>query len=336
MVREQRGNGLIWRDDAKRGHVESYFLKFNDPASGRALWIKFTICAPAGRPQDAVGETWAIYFDARDPSRMVGMKESFPLRECRIRREPLRLEFGGSVFEPRGTTGGLRNAEGHGIKWNLAWTEGTEPLVLFPYAGMYTFRLPKSKVLTPYPDSRFGGTVEVDGTQWAVEGLPGMQGHNWGEEHAHYYGWVQGTVFDDGTEGFFEGFSGKVKIGPLVTPFVSMAFLRVGDRIWRFDGPSSWLSGKVDLVTDRWTFDIPGATHRVRGEIGAPRERFAGLRYYDPTGRVSYCLNSKVSDARIELVNRATGRVERTLASTAGFALEVLTKDPNHGVRMFA
>jgi hypothetical protein len=336
MIREQRGNGLVWRDDDPRGHVESYFLKFNDPAAGRALWIKFTVYSPLGKPAEAVGETWAIHFDARDPSRTFGMKKTFPLTGCRIRRGPLRLEFGENLLEPPRTRGSLFDDQGRTIAWDLVWTEGAEPLALFPYPVMYTARLPKSKVLTPHPDSRFTGTVVVEGRRWTIDRLRGMQGHNWGEEHAHFYAWAQGTVFDDESEGYFEGFSGKVKIGPLITPFLSMAFLKLDGKLQRFDGAGSWLAGKISLVTDRWTFDIPGKTHRLRGEIGAPKERFAGLRYYDPTGKLSYCLNSKVADARIELVDRASGKVVRELRSTAGFALEVLTKDEGHGVRMFA
>jgi hypothetical protein len=41
-----------------RGHVESYFLRANDPARPRALWLKATILAPLqGEP---VAETWLI------------------------------------------------------------------------------------------------------------------------------------------------------------------------------------------------------------------------------------------------------------------------------------
>ena len=330
------GNALIWQSGSAKGHVESYFMKFNEPQTGRAAWIKFTLYAPTGKPEQTVGETWAIFFDANDPAKNVGMKETVSIADCRIERNPLRLQFGGNVFAPGATSGSLKNDRGESIAWDLTWTDGDEPFALFPFEKMYTFKLPKSKALTPFPNSRYSGTLIVGGADWAVSGLRGMQGHNWGEEHAHFYGWVQGSVFDDGADAWFEGFSGKVKIGPVVTPFLSMAFLKLDGRLYRFDRAASWFTKSVELTNNRWTFQIPGPEHVLRGEVGAPTERFCGLHYYDPTGKLSYCLNSKVSDARIELVDKASGETIRTLTSTAGFALEVLTKQPGHGVTMVA
>ena len=45
------------------GHYESWFQRANDPSGRRAFWIRYTIFAPRGRPDDAVGELWAIAFD---------------------------------------------------------------------------------------------------------------------------------------------------------------------------------------------------------------------------------------------------------------------------------
>lgn len=335
MIRSQRGNGIVWSADRPKGHVESFFMKFNDQQSGMAVWLKFTIYAPKDDPAKTVGECWAIYFDANDPSQMTGMKETFPIGECRIDTDPLRLQFGENVFEPGRTSGSLKKDE-QTISWDLTWTEGKKPLFLFPADAMYTFRLPKSKAISPFPDSLYSGTVTVNGKKIAVEDFKGMQGHNWGEEHAHHYCWVQGSIFDGGEDGYFEAFSGKVRIGPVITPFVSLAFLHLDGRLYRFDHWRRWLSGKVDLTTNRWSLEIGSDEHLLRAEVSAPVERFAGLNYYDPTGKLSYCLNSKIADAKIELIDRASRWVLKKLSSTGGFAIEVLTKESDHGVRMLA
>lgn len=52
------------------GHHESFFLRANHPSRPLAIWIRYRIFSPAGRPGDAVGELWAIYFD--------GAADSFP------------------------------------------------------------------------------------------------------------------------------------------------------------------------------------------------------------------------------------------------------------------
>lgn len=45
------------------GHYESYFQRANHPTRKLGFWIRYTLFSPKGRPQDAVGELWANYFD---------------------------------------------------------------------------------------------------------------------------------------------------------------------------------------------------------------------------------------------------------------------------------
>ena len=55
--------GARYRPGESRGHYESWFLRANHPTRKVAFWIRYTIFAPQGRPQDAIGELWAIHFD---------------------------------------------------------------------------------------------------------------------------------------------------------------------------------------------------------------------------------------------------------------------------------
>ena len=45
------------------GHYESWFQRANHPERPLAFWIRYTIFSPKGRPADAFGEIWAIFFD---------------------------------------------------------------------------------------------------------------------------------------------------------------------------------------------------------------------------------------------------------------------------------
>ena len=56
-------NGARYQPGTAAGHYESWFQRANDPGGRRAFWIRYTIFAPKGRPDDAVGELWAIAFD---------------------------------------------------------------------------------------------------------------------------------------------------------------------------------------------------------------------------------------------------------------------------------
>src|SRR5262249_44030132 len=53
-------NCARYRIGQRSGHYESYFLRANHPARPQGFWIRYTIFSPDQRPQDAIGELWAI------------------------------------------------------------------------------------------------------------------------------------------------------------------------------------------------------------------------------------------------------------------------------------
>ena len=75
-----------------------------------------------------------------------------------------------------------------------------------------------------------------------------------------------------------------------------------------------------------------GRRVEVAGEMWADTEDFVGLFYPNPDGTICHCLNSKLAHAEVTL--RIEGRPPRTLRSERA-ALEIGTRDPNHGVRMY-
>ncbi|MGZ5276148.1 MAG: hypothetical protein ACXWCU_09515, partial [Caldimonas sp.] len=56
------------------GHYESWFLRANHAERPLAFWIRYTVFCPKGRPNEAVGELWAIYFDG-ESGRIAAAKE---------------------------------------------------------------------------------------------------------------------------------------------------------------------------------------------------------------------------------------------------------------------
>lgn len=326
-----RDNLTLWKPGGG-GHVESYFLKLNDPAQRVAVWLKFTIYAPKDARKETVGEVWGIVFDAADPARSAAWKQTYPIQTCRLARTDFELEFGPSWLRAGATEGQLTGPSGL-MSWKLRFTPGEAPVAHFPLAWMYTAEIPKSKIKTPYPSSRFSGSVVMNGRTYTFEAVPGMQGHNWGSEHSYHYAWSHCSAFEgEGDDTFFEGFSSRVKIGPWVTPFLSMAVLSWRGHRWIWNGWKALRSPNIRVENNRWHFEIRGGTHVLRGEVAALTERFMGLHYYNPDGQVLYCLNSKIADAKIQLIEGDSVLAE--LRSSGTTALEVLVRDPNHGVRM--
>src|SRR5690606_7677405 len=192
--------------DDRRGHVESYFLKANSAGGNRALWIRHTVRVPTDRPDEAVAEVWAIAFHRDNKRFPVAIKSTIPLRDAALRPTPFRFEHDAGVLEIGRARGELRTRD-HSIGWSLEFDATGPTHYPYPVASMYTGAFPRTKSLTPVPDTSIYGAVEVDGHRWVLSGWRGMQGHNWGPEHTGHYAWIHCNVFEDGTEGFIEGMS---------------------------------------------------------------------------------------------------------------------------------
>jgi len=61
----KRANHTRYQPGQPDGHYESFFVRANDPTRPRAFWIRYTVFAPDGKPEDARGELWAVVFDGK-------------------------------------------------------------------------------------------------------------------------------------------------------------------------------------------------------------------------------------------------------------------------------
>ncbi|MDW8362363.1 MAG: tocopherol cyclase family protein [Myxococcales bacterium] len=320
-------NAVRWRPGQFRGHVESHFLKLVSPQADRALWVKHTIFVPQGRPAEALSEDWAVWFErGRAP---IGVRRSRPATKADFTRAPFAIQTEGQRLQD-GAARGRLTAEGHDIVWELVWTPRGAPFRPFPLTRMYEGPFPRSKTLTPHPDVRMTGWIEIDGVRIGVAEWPGMQGHNWGASHAHAYAWAHCNAFEEESEAWFEGLSGRVRIGPVLTPWLSVAGLWIDGHLYRFDGPRAMLARRIEVDWFRWSFVLEGGDGvRLEGEIRAQREDIAALGYDNPRGERTDCLNSKLAAGTLRL--RRPGAAVRELRSRA-FALELGTLRRDHGV----
>jgi hypothetical protein len=329
-------NALRFDPAGPGGHVESHFLKANSRDGRRAVWVKHTVFAPPGGAADAVAEVWAIAFDREHPGQFpVGGKVTVPFTEARVGTSPFEVVAGGAQLRSGHAVGAIES-NGHRLRWDLRYDASAPPFRPFPSERMYRGSFPKTKTVTPCPDGQFSGEVEVDGERWAVDGWPGMQGHNWGRGHADAYVWAHCNTWDGPSESagaWFEGFSGRVRLGPVMTPWLSLAALHVGGRTLRFDGPASMLARGIQVGVDHWRFRLRQGDAVLHGELMADKDAMAGLHYANPRGPLTYCLNSKLARGTLRL--EEPGRPDLELTSDR-IALEIGTHDPAHGVRMVA
>jgi len=326
--------GARYAADSGRGHVESYFLKANDPAGTRALWLKATIFAAPGAPESAVAESWAVAFD-RERGH-VAVKSHVPLQRARFAPDDVNAEVSGCELRRDRARGELASDLGR-IAWDLRLASRGAPLVHFPRAWMYDAPFPSTKLVSPVFDGRVAGTVSVgDRAPWSVEGWPALLGHNWGTGHTPHYAWAHCNAWDVDEDLVFEGLSGRIALGPLLAPPATMLFVRHRGVDYALNGARDWVKNRGLIGDRRWSFrgrrTAGPAAAEIEGELWADTDDFVGLYYPNPSGPMTYCLNTKLARARITL--RLSGRPAITATSRAA-ALEIGTRDPGHGIRMY-
>lgn len=327
-------NHARYQPGTAAGFYESYFQRANHPTRPLAFWIRYTIFCPKGRPQDAIGELWAIWFDGERKRHTVA-KSEFPAGRFVFSRDGLGARIGEAVLEPGGLQGAAES-RGHRIQWDLSFTGNAEPLFLLP-PKLYAGGFPKAKTLVGLPMARYDGQLVVDGVGVDIAGWRGSQNHNWGVKHTDRYAWGQVAGFDNAPDSFLEVATGQLKIGSWWTP-------RMTPLVLRHDGAEFALRGLWQAVARArgrfgtgaemfdWKFSARSDGVEIDGHISAPRDAFVGLRYYNPPGGEKWCLNSKVAACRLEL--RRRGRPMETLETAHRAAFEILTDDPGHGVEI--
>lgn len=316
-------NNLRFDPQSAGGHYESYFLRANHPDKRQAFWIRYTLFSPKGRPQDAIGELWAIWFDG---DRHTAAKEEFPVNRCELHDRHFELAIGDSRIrsnEARGKAGDF--------SWDLKFGSDSEPLFLLPL-NMYGLPFPKAKAVVPQPLAVFNGHLTVAGKKIPIKDWTGSQNHNWGSQHTDHYAWGQVAGFDNYPDSFLEVVSARVKIGPLTTPVLSMVVLRHEGREYRINTFRDAFRSKATFGYFHWEFAFENAHVRIQGVIRARKEDFVGLNYYNPPGGNKDCLNSKIASCRVEVIEKSKVGIRHELVSRQRAAFEILTDDHSHGI----
>jgi hypothetical protein len=320
----ERWSAARFRPGDAGGHYESWFQRANHPTRPLAFWIRYTIFCPRGRPEAAVGELWAIAFDC-ESGRISAAKQEHPLSRCRFSASGFDVRIGEAELSGRGLAGAAA-ARGRRLAWQLAVSEGGPPLLLLPRAH-YERGFPRAKAVVTAPGVRFDGWLEVDGARIGVEGWRGSLNHNWGSRHTERYAWGQVAGFDGAEDVFLECSTARVKLGPLWTPWLTLAVLRIDGRELSWNTLSRAARARARIDGLRWSFETGRPGLRLRARIEAPAARFVGLRYGNPPGGEKICLNSKL--ARCELVLAEDGRPPQRFESASRAAFEILADAPD-------
>ncbi|MFN3587453.1 MAG: hypothetical protein ACK4UT_08110, partial [Moraxellaceae bacterium] len=227
----------------------------------------------------------------------------------------------GSFFEIRreGLRGRLHAPQGQAA-WTLVLGRRDEVLWHFPQPRLYQLPVPKKKLLTRDCFLRFEGELRC-GTLVVAGEFTGMNGHNWGTEHAHEYAYANCNRFRETDDACFDGFAARLALmrGALKTPLLAMGALYLEGRWHHFSALTQLWRQKVTALDDyRWRGVFCNDTHRLEFSIDGrnPRlEPWVALHYEHPGGMRSVVRNTKFASARLRLFLHDSEQPLRELTS---------------------
>lgn len=314
-------NAARFRAGDRRGHYESWFQRANHPSEPLAFWIRYTLFSPRGRPEQTVGELWAIFFDGRR-NRTVARKREVPLSRCEV--SPIGLDV---VIDDATLTDGHLIGSVEDMHWDLRYDGEQPPLLLLP-DRLYDLPIPKAKALVGQPMARFSGSITIDDETIDVSDWVGSQNHNWGSRHTDRYVWGQVAGFDDHPDVFLECATAKVRVGPLWTPWTTLVVIRglEPDPIdLRSLGTAMRADASLDVAGRQWSFTTGHRDLTVTAQLHAGPDRFAALRYGNPPGGAKTCLNTKLATCELRVQR---GNDTKVLHTEHRAAFEILV-DPD-------
>lgn len=308
----------------RAGHYESFYVKATRPGGGRGVWIRHTVHKrPGEQPR---GSVWVTLFDA-ERGEPRATKLTVAASEVGAPADGY-VTVDGAALKP-GLARGTIETEALKASWNLEFASAAPAFRHLPYEFLYRAPLPKTKFLSPYPDARYSGTITIDGEELEVDAWPGMVGHNWGSEHAERWTWIQANDFRGG-EGYFDAALGRIRVGPLTTPWIGNAVLSIDGETHRLGGFDRIRSTRIDDEPTACEFELGGKDVKVRGRVSAPARSFVGWVYADPKGPEHNTLNCSIAD--MELTVEREGREPRRLECVGAAAYEIGMRETDHGI----
>ena len=307
------------------GHYESFYIKATRPGGGQGIWIRHTVHKrPDAEPSASI---WLTLFDA-DANGPRAAKVTYGAGDLSAPEKAF-IQVDGATLEPGRAIGAIKTADLE-ASWELEFTDPNDPFFHLPYRRLYEARLPRTKFLSPYPTARFVGTLTLGGAMVDVDGWPGMIGHNWGAEHAERWAWIQAPFLAGQDDSYVDIAAGRIKIGPLTTPWVANGALKLDGEEHRLGGLDRIRSTKIGEEPTACEFELAGKDVKVRGRVSSEPRNFVAWVYADPKGPEHNTLNCSISDLELEIERK--GREPERLEVAGSAAYEIGMRPSDHGI----
>lgn len=322
-----------------RGMYESFYLRAVSPSEPVGAWIRYTVHKRPGTR--AKGSLWCTVFDARRGAPFMHKHTTEDLSAPQgswiaIGGEPVAGELA-TAGRPASMSAsasrlGAGFAEGRcGLAaWQLRFQGGEPELRHLEPGWLYRMPLPRTKLTSPTPATRFTGTIELPGRTLTLDDWPGMVGHNWGAEHAARWIWLHGVGFEQDERAWIDVGLGRVMIAGRLTPWLASGAVSLAGQRFRVGG----LGARGIVVAEspeRCTVRLPAKGGlAVEARIEVPSGTTAGWRYADPDGGEHDVVNCSIAELVVNV--RPRGAAATLLSTRHGGAYELGMREHDHGV----
>lgn len=296
-------NNLCRWDGKSAGHFEVWFLTLNRRVDRRGFWLRYTIESPRDASRQARAALWAAVFDPSSPERSFGLKREYGADDFEITGdEGCIIRIGEGRLTSNRSTGAVENDD-HSIGWDLGFSPNDKTYHHIP-AGLRLLARPSSFVCSPNLDTRFSGSIFVDGREFILEDEPGCQSHLWGSKHVAEWVWAHSNAFENHPGTVFEGIAARQRrLGRLLPPVQSL-FLRHRSEEHHFTRLRFAEQWRRNLGIGLWAFSAMNARLYIEGTAQCRLRDMLQAEYRDPDGEPLYCVNSEVASLKIRIFRR--------------------------------
>lgn len=313
---------------------EVWHLKLNDPASKRALWIRFALLMSSNGFK-RMAEVWVVHFQrgTEGEVRQFAVRHTHDIADFIFQKEPEGdvLRLGSCELSERGCKGSIQS-KGHAVSWDLAFSPRQEARYDLVPGALKALRLVRNEAVTVQGDLLVNGTARIDGQEVGLRDASGMISHQSGKKGAHTWTWAHCNRFTteegDPSSFVFEGYSAQTRwAGPVPGPgFTSFFFLHQG-KPYLFNSVSDSLRMRSSASLNEWKFQADRGDLSFRGEARSELKEFAGITLEDTNGSLIYTASSRLSDLSIHVYRR--GKLESALLAPGTAALEFASRVKN-------
>lgn len=318
------------RGEISRAFFKNWHVKLNDPASQRALWLRFSVLS-SGNGFKRVAEVWAVYFQKQKNGevRKTAIKQTYDINAF-LASDQSDIRIGNCSLLSDSTQGSI-HSKGQSVEWDLKVSKSENSSIHFVPDFLSKTGLVKNSIVTLCEEQVFSGKLTINGEEIVWNNVPGMQGYFDGTKNGHSWVWGHCNAFFDAhglpSNFLFEGFSTRSQVGPFVIPKLSSFYFLYRDQHYHFNTLRDALYVKSRHDLNEWKFQADRDDLSFRGQIRAEHKDFAGLSFEDTNGSLLYCTHSELATMDIQIYRK--GKLETSFTSPGGAGFEIVGREKN-------